>query len=104
MTQLSDTYFLHKFINKYMVKENIIHAIKQVLICLINIQRRYRIYKCTKKAKRQVAKYGKGLTVNYSCSFSNTVYIGDYCNFNGMRANGGAKYFLEIISTVVQNV
>lgn len=76
-----------------MVKENIKHAIKQVLICLRNIQRRYRIYKCTQKAKKQVAKYGKGLTVNYPCSFSSTVYIGDYCNFNGMNANGGGKIF-----------
>lgn len=65
--------------------------IKQVINYLFNLQKRFRIYKCTNSAKRQVAKFGKGLCVNYPCFFSNNVYIGDYCNFNGMRTVGRGK-------------
>lgn len=41
------------------------------------------------KAKRSVAKAGKGLRVNHPSVFSSNCFIGDYCNFNGMKAYAG---------------
>lgn len=37
----------------------------------------------------QLKQYGKGLKVNGPSTFGNNVVVGDYCNFNGMRAQGG---------------
>ena len=38
-----------------------------------------------------MGKYGKRLKVNAHCIFNKSVYIGDYCNFNGMKILGRGK-------------
>lgn len=43
---------------------------------------------CTYIAKKQCAKVGKKLRVNFPCRFTKKTYIGDYCNFNGMVVSG----------------
>lgn len=42
----------------------------------------------TAYARRKVARYGVGFTVNYPCLFSNVTEIGNYCHFNGMKVRG----------------
>ena len=45
----------------------------------------------TMLAKRQLKLYGVRLLVNHKCNFGSNVYVGDYCNFNGMHVSGGGK-------------
>ena len=46
---------------------------------------------CISRAKKQLGGFGIGLKVNAPCIFNKNVYIGDYCNFNGMQILGGGK-------------
>lgn len=39
----------------------------------------------------QLGSCGKRLKVNTYCQFNKNVFIGDYCNFNGIRILGGGK-------------
>lgn len=41
--------------------------------------------------KKRVRKYGKNLVVNHFSSMGRNVYLGDYCNFNGMKITGSGK-------------
>ena len=45
----------------------------------------------THKAKLQLKRYGEGLRVNGKSSFSKNVTCGNFCNFNGIRAQGGGN-------------
>lgn len=59
---------------------------------MINKFRRYIKQKYyTALAKRQLRSYGMRLLVNNKCHLGSNMYVGDYCNFNGMRVNGGGK-------------
>lgn len=62
-------------------------------LCIILIQRvvEYKKKRRTQKARKKFAKCGVGLCVNGDCHFSNNMYVGDYCNFNGMYVNGNGK-------------
>jgi acetyltransferase-like isoleucine patch superfamily enzyme len=42
----------------------------------------------TAYAKRRVAQFGKGFTVNFPCLFSPNTHIGNYCHFNGLKVRG----------------
>lgn len=42
----------------------------------------------TAYARRKVARYGPGLTVNFPCLFTSKTEIGKYCHFNGMKVRG----------------
>ena len=57
---------------------------------------------------RTVAKCGKRLMVNHPCEFTSNTYIGDFCNFNGMKIQGGGKvvigdYFHSGIECMIIN-
>lgn len=43
---------------------------------------------CTGYARRKIARYGRGFTVNFPCMFTNNTEIGNYCHFNGMKVRG----------------
>ncbi|MBQ7736125.1 MAG: acyltransferase [Bacteroidales bacterium] len=43
---------------------------------------------CLWRAKKQLGGYGKSLKVNAKCMFNNHVFVGDHCNFNGMKILG----------------
>ena len=43
---------------------------------------------CTFIAKRSIGSYGKGLLVNFPCSFTKKTKIGSNCSFNGMKVMG----------------
>lgn len=45
----------------------------------------------TAKARKKFSACGVGLIVNGECQFSSNMYVGDYCNFNGMYVNGNGK-------------
>lgn len=51
----------------------------------------FRTFYWTCRAKRRLKKYGEGLRVNNQCWFSTNMTVGNYCNFNGLRVNGGGK-------------
>lgn len=42
-------------------------------------------------SKKKCASCGKMLRINYPCKFSTNTYIGDYCNFNGLRIDGNGR-------------
>lgn len=42
----------------------------------------------TAYARRKVARYGLGFTVNFPCLFTTNTEIGNYCHFNGMKVRG----------------
>jgi acetyltransferase-like isoleucine patch superfamily enzyme len=46
---------------------------------------------CTTYARRKVARYGVGLTVNFPCMFTTNTEIGNYCHFNGMKVRGTGR-------------
>ena len=46
-------------------------------------------YFWTYRAKRNIIQYGKDLRINAECLFSGKVYLGNNCNFNGMKIYGG---------------
>lgn len=52
------------------------------------IIQKYRIYICTKRAKRSLGTYGANLRVNFPCVFNKHVSVGNNCNFNGMIVAG----------------
>lgn len=54
---------------------------------LVKIRQRY----YTQKAKRSLGLYGVDLRVNFPCVFNKNVYVGNHCNFNGMRISGEGK-------------
>jgi chloramphenicol O-acetyltransferase type B len=43
-------------------------------------------------AKRKVAAWGQGFTVNYPCVFTRETTVGAYCHFNGIRVIGGGRF------------
>lgn len=43
----------------------------------------------TYSAKRSLSKYGENIRVNAKCIFSGKVFLGNNCNFNGMKILGG---------------
>lgn len=64
----------------------------------------WRRIKSTWRSKRAMQSYGKGLRVNFPCTFGGFVTVGDYCNFNGMKVlGGGVKSTLVITSTRARN-
>lgn len=42
-------------------------------------------------AKKKLASWGRGLTVNYPCAFTRNTYLGLDCHFNGMRVIGNGR-------------
>lgn len=46
---------------------------------------------CASHAKKQLGSYGECLRINAECSFHKNVFVGDFCNFNGMRILGDGK-------------
>lgn len=48
----------------------------------------------TAKAKKVFKSCGEGLRVNGSCCFGSNMYVGNYCNFNGMSVNGSGKVII----------
>lgn len=54
-------------------------------ICLM------KTFLCTTVIKRRVAAYGESLRVNNYSSMGQNVFIGNFCNFNGMRISGGGR-------------
>lgn len=51
----------------------------------------YRVYKCTRNAKKVLMSYGDMLKVNYPCVFTSNTIVGNHCNFNGMVISGSGK-------------
>lgn len=49
---------------------------------------------CTAYARRKVARYGVGFTVNFPCMFSPTTTIGNHCHFNGIRVRGTGRLII----------
>ena len=49
------------------------------------------VYYYILKAKRTLRTHGVGLRVNNRCWLSQNIYVGRYCNFNGLYVNGGGK-------------
>ena len=43
---------------------------------------------CKKKACKRIGSFGKEIRVNQPCFFTSKTYIGDNCNFNGMKISG----------------
>lgn len=43
---------------------------------------------CTLVAKKSLKSYGKNLRVNFPCKFSSHTFIGENCNFNGIKIYG----------------
>lgn len=63
----------------------------------IKLDEFYRAYlrkKWTRKVKRQVGAYGERLIVNYPTFLTNNTFLGNYCNFNGLRVIGGGKVII----------
>ena len=61
-------------------------------ICgLSHLNRFFRSNYYTIKAKIQLGGYGQNLKVNGPSAFNETVFVGSFCNFNGMIVNGGGK-------------
>lgn len=48
----------------------------------------------TWRGKRELRECGVGLKVNHKCSLGTNMWVGDYCNFNGMKVNGGGKIMI----------
>lgn len=47
---------------------------------------------CTFIAKRQLKdRCGTVIRVNFPCKFTRNTYVGNYCNFNGMKISGDGK-------------
>lgn len=64
----------------------------------------------TARARRRVARYGVGLTVNYPCAFTSKTVVGRYCHFNGMKVRGSGQLVIgdyfhsgEDILVITQN-
>lgn len=65
--------------------------IKAILKKINNYRvKRYR-KKCTSRVRKQAAKVGKNLKVNYKSYVTNNTFLGDNVNFNGMVISGGGK-------------
>ncbi len=65
--------------------------IKQSKLWLSRKRQLFRTWMCTLRAKHMLTNYGRGLRINFPCSFSGDVSVGNYCNFNGMKVLGGGK-------------
>lgn len=60
----------------------------------MGILRNIRGYYYTKKAKLQVAKYGRRVQVNYKSNFTKTTSLGNNVHFNGMSIKGGGFVYI----------
>lgn len=62
---------------------------------ILNKINNYRVWryrkKCTSVVRKQAAKAGNNLKVNYKSYVTNNTYLGDNVNFNGMVISGGGK-------------
>ncbi len=65
--------------------------IRSVILPVIRFRANRIKKRLNKKAIMSLGSCGKGLRVNGPCTFSKNVFVGDYCNFNGMRILGGGK-------------
>lgn len=70
-----------------MLKKVIYHLYRSYLAYYCHFLRSY----YTWKAKKVLGSYGVQLRVNASCVFTNNVFVGKYCNFNGMEIGGRGK-------------
>lgn len=53
-------------------------------IIIYNLYRKY----YSMRAKATLGSYGADLFVNYPCQFNKSVFVGNHCNFNGMKIGG----------------